>query len=144
MAQQAALEAAELREELRLAKDQPELAQLASRDRVPKAELPESQFVQFGFDSSVIDDSGQTVIAEVIQKLDEDERLFLQLRGFADSKGNSAYNAILSSARATNVKDALVESGIDERRITTLAFGESMATDDATPAELRRVEVRFR
>ncbi|MFQ6004278.1 MAG: OmpA family protein [Woeseia sp.] len=53
----------------------------------------------------------------------------VQLDGFADERGDAAYNHKLSERRADYVRDALVSGGIAESRITLAAHGESPAAD---------------
>lgn len=60
------------------------------------------------------------------------------LQGFSSTTGNAQYNVQLSSKRASAVKDALVQMGLDPEKIVTLYHGP----DDSKRADLaRRVEV---
>ena len=54
----------------------------------------------------------------------------IRLDGFADERGDAAYNQELSERRATYVRDMLVASGIPLERIKISAHGESDAADD--------------
>ena len=54
----------------------------------------------------------------------------IRLDGFADERGDSAYNQKLSRLRAEYVRDVLVESGIPAERIKVIAHGESDSVDD--------------
>jgi OOP family OmpA-OmpF porin len=68
----------------------------------------------------------------------------LSLKGYTDSKGESAHNLQLSTGRASAIKDYLVQKGIDGSRITAEGFGASnpVATNKtaAGRAKNRRVE----
>jgi outer membrane protein OmpA-like peptidoglycan-associated protein len=55
----------------------------------------------------------------------------LQLDGFADERGDEAYNQELSQQRVEIVRNQLVAAGIDPSRITTTAHGESPAQDES-------------
>lgn len=56
--------------------------------------------------------------------------VFVQLDGFADERGDAAYNQKLSVRRAEHVRDVLVTNGIPAARISVKAHGESQAADD--------------
>ena len=54
----------------------------------------------------------------------------VRLDGFADERGDSAYNQKLSVRRADHVRDVLVSGGVSPERIKVVAHGESPATDE--------------
>jgi outer membrane protein OmpA-like peptidoglycan-associated protein len=56
--------------------------------------------------------------------------VFVQLDGFADERGNAAYNQKLSDRRATHVMHVLLANGVPAARINLKAHGESPAADD--------------
>jgi outer membrane protein OmpA-like peptidoglycan-associated protein len=56
--------------------------------------------------------------------------VFVQLDGFADERGDAAYNHDLSVRRAEHVRDVLITNGIPAARISVKAHGESQAADD--------------
>ena len=56
--------------------------------------------------------------------------VFVQLDGFADERGDAAYNQKLSDRRAAHVRDVLVANGVPAERISVRAHGESQAADD--------------
>lgn len=56
----------------------------------------------------------------------------IRLDGFADERGDEAYNLDLSGKRVDTVRDKLIAAGIPADRIHTSAHGESPATE-ATP-----------
>ena len=73
----------------------------------------------------------------------------VRVLGFADSRGDKAYNRTLSKERAEAVKSYLVTTDkMDASRVSTEAFGETEpAATNATPAgrqENRRVEIAVR
>jgi outer membrane protein OmpA-like peptidoglycan-associated protein len=56
--------------------------------------------------------------------------VFVQLDGFADERGDAAYNQELSDRRATHVMHVLLANGVPAARISVKAHGESPAADD--------------
>ena len=56
--------------------------------------------------------------------------VFVQLDGFADERGDAAYNQSLSLRRVEHVRDVLITKGIPAARISVRAHGESQAADD--------------
>lgn len=54
----------------------------------------------------------------------------LTIQGHTDSQGNADNNQALSLARATAVRDALADRGIEIDRITAVGFGESQPIAD--------------
>jgi len=55
--------------------------------------------------------------------------IHVQLDGFADERGDAAYNQGLSSRRVEHVRQFLLNNGVSEDRIKTNAHGESPAAD---------------
>ncbi len=51
--------------------------------------------------------------------------LEIDIEGHADETGSDEHNLILSRMRADAVKKIIVEDGVDEKRITTHAYGET-------------------
>ncbi len=56
--------------------------------------------------------------------------VFIRLDGFADERGNAAYNQKLSVRRAEHVMHVLLANGVPAARISVRAHGESPAADD--------------
>jgi outer membrane protein OmpA-like peptidoglycan-associated protein len=56
--------------------------------------------------------------------------VFVRLDGFADERGNAAYNQRLSVRRAEHVMHVLLANGVPAARISVKAHGESPAADD--------------
>ena len=67
------------------------------------------------------------------------------VEGYTDSKGSASHNQKLSERRASAVRTALVDNGIDEDRITTRGYGKAFpVADNDTPSNRqmnRRVEI---
>ena len=96
--------------------------------------------VMFDFDSAVLKSGGQAEIARVATVLNKYPQTMLQVEGHTDSRGAEDYNQQLSERRAISVKNALIQQGIDGRRISTIGYGESqpISSEDAVN---RRVNI---
>ncbi len=81
--------------------------------------------VQFRTDSFLIEDQYQEYLIDLANALNETPNIELEVAGFADRMGDEEYNMELSDKRAQRVKEFLIQQGIKEERITTLAFGET-------------------
>ena len=104
----------------------------------------------FGFNSAAFKREGQPgdleKFAERARGLSSVETV--QITGYTDSTGPSAYNQKLSERRADAIKDLLVKQGVDPSKITILGMGErNPVADNATRegrAKNRRVEILFK
>jgi len=82
---------------------------------------------------------------ELAQFLTEHPNRRVEIDGFTDSTGTSAFNEALSLNRADAVKGALLSRGIDASRISTQGFGSAdpvaSNSDPSGRQQNRRVEV---
>lgn len=105
----------------------------------------------FDFDEDSLAPRTQRQLSIVSQILKTDPDKQLTLSGHTDALGTVPYNAKLSARRAAAVKSYLVESGVAENQIITLAkgqtqprrpnFTESGADDPAGRRANRRAEI---
>jgi OOP family OmpA-OmpF porin len=72
----------------------------------------------------------------------------LEVAGYTDSEGSSAYNLRLSTSRAQAVVDYLAQRGVDPARLTAVGRGEADPLGDNGTADgrarNRRIEIRSR
>ncbi len=84
-------------------------------------------------------------IEKLVEFLKDNPERKVLVEGHTDNVGSATYNIDLSLRRAQSVKEALVENGIDEKRITALGYGEMYPvapnTDAAGRQRNRRVEI---
>jgi outer membrane protein OmpA-like peptidoglycan-associated protein len=116
----------------------------ASRD---KRTLTESLVVQFDFDKWVLDDGAQTRLLALVKQLQDQPQLSVELEGYTDSIGASAYNIGLSQRRAETVRRFLVENGIELPRIHSIGLGDIRPVADNKTKQgrdqNRRVSIRL-
>jgi outer membrane protein OmpA-like peptidoglycan-associated protein len=96
-------------------------------------QLPEfTRAIQFAYKSSVITPESFEELDEIAQNLKHFTRIELEIVGHTDSVGGPDYNLGLSLQRAESVKTALVQRGVETRRLRTAGAGltQPVATND--------------
>jgi outer membrane protein OmpA-like peptidoglycan-associated protein len=103
-----------------------------------------SRPILFEFDKSEIKKESYNIIEEIVDAMMARPQLRLEIQGHTDSRGTVQYNQDLSERRAKAVYDAIVERGIESRRLRYRGFGESqpVASNDTEEgmAKNRRTE----
>ena len=110
-----------------------------------RLQLPSN--VTFATDSSSIAQGFYPVLSDVGRVLNRYEKTTMLVEGHTDSVGDANYNLQLSERRALSVRNYLVGEGVDQRRVTTVGYGETQPIADNGTAggrqENRRVELRI-
>lgn len=101
----------------------------------------ETIFIRFGFDKADLDDRGQTALLDVAKQLRENAIVVVDLEGYTDNTGDSAYNVQLSQRRVEAVRRYLIEQGAEMPRINSVGLGPIM--DKGDKAKNRRVTVKL-
>jgi outer membrane protein OmpA-like peptidoglycan-associated protein len=83
----------------------------------------------FRTDEDVLSDSTGARVQQLAASLAANPDVRIQLDGYADERGDEAYNQALSTRRVEHVRDILVAAGIPENRISIDAHGESAASE---------------
>jgi OOP family OmpA-OmpF porin len=103
--------------------------------------------VKFDFDKYDIKDEYAGQIDEAVAFVKKHKNLSITVEGHTDSKGTNEYNYILSELRAKKVALAISQQGIDESKITTKGFGETVpvASNETEEGRAlnRRVDISF-
>ena len=81
--------------------------------------------VLFDFDSAVLKPGAYDELDRVAHVLRRYPQTRIRIEGHTDSIGSEEYNRRLSKRRAMAVRDALVQRGVDPRRIQLIGYGES-------------------
>ena len=103
--------------------------------------------VYFRSGSTEIEDFYPARLIAVSRLLDEIDEMEVHLEGYADRRGDKDKNIALSNARINSVRQALIDSGVDENRIISKAYGEMKMVSAAGDLEAytfdRKVVIRF-
>ncbi len=98
----------------------------------------------FPTNSSYLSEKAKAEVSKLAVILKENNNK-IKVDGYTDATGTVEYNQWLSDKRAASVKKFLVDSGVQEARITAKGFGQSNPVgDNKTPEgrqKNRRVEV---
>ncbi|MFQ3207357.1 MAG: peptidoglycan-associated lipoprotein [Glaciecola sp.] len=81
--------------------------------------------IQFKTASFLVEDHYKSQLNGLASELRKNPKLTIELSGFADQRGKSTYNQVLSQQRAKSVKDYLVSQFANENQVLTQSFGES-------------------
>ncbi len=96
--------------------------------------------VFFDFDSYNLKSGAYSEIGRISNVLNQFPQTTIRVEGHTDATGPENYNLELSGRRAEAVKNALVQRGVDPRRIQTVGFGESQPVSSDNAAN-RRVNI---
>jgi outer membrane protein OmpA-like peptidoglycan-associated protein len=107
-----------------------------------KAELNAEIILNLYYNSNQATVSNPQDLDVIKSLMTENPTVKIQVDGHTDSNGDEAYNLQLSKARAENVKKVLVQSGIEESRITTNGFGETRPITNNSTYSARKLNRR--
>lgn len=103
--------------------------------------------VLFAFDSDALEPIGIAMLHETAATLAARREIeLLEIRGYADERGDPEYNAALSLRRAQRVHDWLIEHGVEPERLVVAGRGESefVESGDDERRHLQNRRVVFR
>lgn len=116
---------AALRQELEQNKQQAEL-QLVSMDKeIERVTMDTESSIQFRTGSAQIEGLYQSQLDLIAENLTKNPQLTVSLSGYADRRGDDAFNQSLSEQRVENVKAYLVSKGAEAKQVMTYAYGEA-------------------
>lgn len=106
-------------------------------------------YIYFPFDGSDPEDPfNEEIFSLIVSTAKKVADKSIQVTGHTDRAGNSKYNMVLSEKRAISVKAALIERGVDAKRMNVFYMGEespATATKDGVRSDNnRRVEIVIR
>lgn len=95
--------------------------------------------VYFDFDKSTPTNVSTEGTDFILTYLRKNPTASVEINGYADELGRSDYNDKLSSARANNVKNTLVQANIAESRLNIVAAGEDTSVNKDSEAARKLV-----
>jgi OmpA-OmpF porin, OOP family len=102
--------------------------------------------VYFATGSTKLLSQSNKALNDLVKVLQENPALKLKIDGHTDNVGSDELNMKLSDGRAASVKKYLVSKGVDESRLESEGFGETMPVEDNKTAagrtKNRRVEMK--
>lgn len=109
--------------------EQSQMIQLASMDTKVATEwmqdLPRLESnIQFKTASFLVEESFKSQLQSLAGLLKQYPKLSVHVNGYADARGDSQYNRILSEQRAQSVKDFLIQQRVEPKQIIAQGQGE--------------------
>lgn len=104
-------------------------AEEMERAKMAARQMFMNEDIYFEFDSSVLLPMAREVLSRKAQWLRENPNASIIIEGHCDERGTNAYNIALGERRAESAKSFLVDTGIDEVRLTTISYGEERPVD---------------
>lgn len=80
--------------------------------------------IYFDYDKSDIRADEQAAIQGDIEFLKQHPNITFTIEGHCDERGSTEYNLALGDSRATSVKNALVQGGVNPQDIKTISYGK--------------------
>ena len=98
--------------------------------------------VFYEFDSSIITEESFPELNKLARLLTDNKDIKIEIEGYTDAIGTSAYNLDLSDKRAKSVRDYLITRGISTKRLTCKGFGSSSPVGDNISGDGRKLNRR--
>jgi len=90
----------------------------------PEEYIVEIENVYFNFDKSKLKVTSNDKLDLLAKYLSDNSNAKIEIIGYTDAVGSTAYNNKLSAKRAKTVKEYLMEKGVAENQIITNSYGE--------------------
>ena len=103
--------------------------------------------IEFEFNKTELTTDSKTYLNEIIDFMQNNNKIIVQINGHTDNIGNTEDNLELSIGRAKAVFDYLLSKNIDKNRLSYKGFGDTKPIDDNNTeegrAKNRRVEFQI-
>ena len=106
---------------------------LANANRDPNREF--ALDIEFPTDGSMPNAASMPDVQTLIKIMQENPGLSVAIEGYTDSDGDAVDNQKLSEARAKGIRALLVNSGVDEGRVTAVGMGPANPIADNSTEE---------
>jgi len=81
--------------------------------------------IYYNFDKADIRPDAAKELDKLVKLMKENPTMWIELGSHTDSRGNDAYNQVLSQRRANSAVQYIIDQGINKNRITARGYGES-------------------
>ncbi|GAA0854577.1 sortase-associated OmpA-like protein PdsO [Aliiglaciecola litoralis] len=116
---------AALQRQYEQAKQQNQIQLVAMDQEIERVMQEIESHVLFRTASHNIEEHFKPQLDLVANGLKNNPQWVVTLSGYADSRGDDAYNQVLSQQRALNVKEYLVAQGVNSKQVLTSSYGET-------------------
>jgi len=82
--------------------------------------------IYYDFDKANIREDAKPILDSLVLIMNDNPEIFIELGSHTDSRDTDAYNLDLSQRRALSAVKYIIDSGIDDERITARGYGESV------------------
>ncbi|HNW15895.1 MAG TPA: OmpA family protein [bacterium] len=110
-------------------KAQEEIEEIEDPATDPELEFP---VIYFEFNEYTIRSEDLTKVDLISRWMNNFPEKVLRIEGHADERGSIDYNMSLGEKRADEVKNRLIQSGIDAKRVKIVSYGEERPADPAS------------
>lgn len=111
---------------------------------IQKASKLRRETLYFEVNQHVLSKNSRDILQEIVDELDLVESVELIIKGYADYKGNTQNNIVLSQKRAQFVANFLLKSGFSMQNIRIVGLGEQPIQNDKKLKYDRKVDIFIR
>lgn len=98
--------------------------------------------IQFETGKDIIKKISYPILDQIVAVMELNEEYNLTISGHTDNVGNDDLNMDLSQRRAASVRQYLINKGIDEKRLTSIGYGETKPIADNKTSKGRALNRR--
>ncbi|MBL7989425.1 MAG: OmpA family protein [Chlorobi bacterium] len=106
------------------------------------SEQPIERQIQFAYNSADLLPESNPALDTIAARMKRNPRLEIKIEGHASAEGTPERNQLLSEQRAESVRQALIQRGIAERRLTSQGYGSTMPLQSNESEEGRKLNRR--
>lgn len=103
---------------------------------------PIERQIQFAYNSADLLPESNPALDTIAARMKRNPRLEIKIEGHASAEGTPERNQLLSEQRSEAVRQALIQRGIAERRLTSQGYGSTMPIDSNENEEGRKLNRR--
>lgn len=117
--------------------------------KLPETEAEKAAFANIHFEYNefyIRDEANFEIVNRIAQFMKEHPNLYLFIEGHTDQIGPAAYNFALGSQRSNQIRNLLIEKGVDLNHIFTVSYGKErlLVHDDSAKARAQNRRDQFK